>query len=222
MRGIILAGGNGTRLHPLTLVTSKQLMPVYDKPLIFYPLTTLMMIGIREILIVSTPRDLPQFRALLGTGAQWGIRLSYAAQTYPAGVAHAFLVAKKFLRGGPAALILGDNIFYGHGLFEIFRKAAKTSEGATIFAHQVSNPQQFGVVEFSADGQALSLTEKPDVAHSDWAITGLYLYDDEVVSLAERLKPSTRGELEITDLNKLYLARGKLRVRAYWARSDLA
>lgn len=213
MKGIILAGGAGTRLHPMTLVTSKQLMPVYDKPLIYYPLTTLMLAGVRDILVVTTPHDLPAFQALLGDGSQWGLALSYVSQPKPGGIAQAYLLGADFVAGEPSALILGDNLFHGDGLSERLKAAVHAAErGATIFAHQVRDPERYGVVSFDAHGRAVSIEEKPREPRSNWAVTGLYLYDAEVVRIAADLKPSARGELEITDINQAYLERGALQV----------
>ena len=212
MKGILLAGGSGTRLHPMTLAASKQLLPVYDKPMVYYPLSTLMLAGIRDILVISTPHDTPRFEELLGDGRKWGIRLRYAVQPKPEGIAQAFLVGRKFIGKDPVALILGDNLFHGHDLSTLLKQAAQKKRGATIFAYPVEDPERYGVVEFDRSGKAMGIEEKPRRPRSRYAVVGLYFYDNRVAEIASRLKPSARGELEITDVNKAYLERGQLEV----------
>ncbi len=211
-KGIILAGGSGTRLHPLTLATSKQLLPVYDKPMIYYPLSCLMLAGIRDVLVISTPHDLPQFERLLKDGSQWGMRFSYAAQPRPEGLAQAFVIGRDFVGTDSVALVLGDNIFYGQGFQKLLQQASSQQKGATIFGYQVRDPHRYGVVEFDAEGRVVSLEEKPKQPKSNYAIPGLYFYDNQVLDIAANLKPSPRGELEITDVNRVYLERGELNV----------
>lgn len=211
-KGIILAGGSGTRLHPLTHVASKQLLPVYDKPMIYYPLSVLMLAGIRDVLIITTPHDAPQFKHLLGDGSQWGMAISYREQPKPEGLAQAFIIGRDFVGHDPSCLILGDNIFYGHGLPEKLREATKIQDGATVFGYWVNDPERYGVAEFDKQGEVVSLVEKPKDPKSNWAVTGLYFYDNQVIDMARDLKPGARGELEITDINRLYLEKRQLRV----------